>query len=134
MYMYSKRNHCQRNFAFSWKFCQCEFSPWRNFASANFRYGEISRMRIFTPTKFSQDMTEKFRLTQQKFASALTKLFGEISSNFWDNKEQKYRILFAYLLHSTVSQRNLGKIGAIAATYAKPTSSLSSRRLVRKLR
>ena len=123
--MYSKRNHCQRNFA-SWKFRQCEFSTWQNFASANFRYGEISRMRIFTPTKFRQDMTAKSRLTQQKFASALTKFFGEILSNFWENKERKTPCTS----FAQYCKRNLGKIGAIAATYAKPTLSLSSCRFV----
>ena len=34
-------------------------------------------------------MTEKFRLTWRKFASALTKFRGEISSNFREIKEQK---------------------------------------------
>ena len=108
------------------KFRFVEISPMRIFASANFRYGEISWMRIFTPTKFRQDITAKFRLTQQKFASALTKFFGEISSNFWENKERKTPcISFAQYC-----KRNLGKTGAIAATYAKPTLSLSSCRFV----
>ena len=90
MYMYNKRNdpiittrfHWKRNFAL-WKFRQSEFLPWGSFASANFRYGEDSEneislqwMRNFAKT------TAKFRLTQRKYASALTKFRGEISSNF----------------------------------------------------
>ena len=71
------------------------------FAAANFRPGEISRVRIFAIAKFRQNeislqwirnfakMTTKFRLTPRKFASALTKFRGEISSNFRENKERK---------------------------------------------
>ena len=97
MYMYSKHNdpiittrfHCKRNFAL-WKFRQGEFSPWRSFASANFRYGEISENEISLQwmRNFAK-MTAKFRLTQRKYASALTKFRGEISSNFRENKERK---------------------------------------------
>ena len=73
----------------------------RIFAGANFRYGEILRVRIFVMAKFRQKeislqwmrnfakITAKFCLTQQKFASALTKIRGEISSNFRENKERK---------------------------------------------
>ena len=73
----------------------------RIFAGANFRSGEILRVRIFVMAKFRQKeislqwmrnfakITAKFCLTQQKFASALTKIRGEISSNFRENKERK---------------------------------------------
>ena len=62
-----------------------EISQLRIFASADFRYCEISLqwMRNFAK------MTEKFRLTWRKFASALTKFRGEISSNFCEIKERK---------------------------------------------
>ena len=72
-----------------------------NFAAANFGPGEILRVRIFAIAKFRQneislqwmrnfaEMTAKFRLTRKKFASALTKFRGEISSNFRENKERK---------------------------------------------
>ena len=99
--MYSKHNdpiitnrfHCKRNFAL-WKFRQCKFSPWRNFASANFRSDEISLqwMRNFAK------MTGKFLLAQREFASALTKF----RRTFARTKNEKHRILFAFLLHSTV--------------------------------
>ena len=74
------------------KFCGCEFSLWRS---------KISRVRIFSPTKIRRNeislqwmrnfakIRAKFRLTQWKFASALTKFRGEISSNFRENKERK---------------------------------------------
>ena len=67
------------------KFRWCEFSLWRNFAGANFRYPEISLqfMRNFVK------ITAKFRLTQRKFASTLTKIRSEISPNFRENKERK---------------------------------------------
>ena len=83
------------------KFRGCEFSLWPNFAGANFRYGEISLERIFAIPKFRQNeislqlmrnfakITAKFRLTQRKFASALTKIRSEISPNFRENKERK---------------------------------------------
>ena len=83
------------------KFRGCEFSLWPNFAGANFRYGEISLERIFAIPKFWQNeislqlmrnfakITAKFRLTQRKFASALTKIRSEISPNFRENKERK---------------------------------------------
>ena len=62
-----------------------EISQQRIFASADFRYCEISLrwMRNFAK------MTEKFRLTWRKFASALTQFSGEISSNFCEIKERK---------------------------------------------
>ena len=90
----------QRNFAL-WKYRQCEFSPSQNFAGANFRYGQILPERIFANPKFRQNeislqlmwnfakKTAKFRLTQRKFASALTKIRSEISPNFRENKERK---------------------------------------------
>ena len=63
---------------------------------AKFRFVEISPMQvqIFALTKFQWmrnfgRMTAKFRLTQRKFASALTKFRSEISSNFCENKERK---------------------------------------------
>ena len=67
------------------KFRGCEFLLWRNFAGENFRHGEISLqwMRNFAK------ITAKFCLTQRKFASALAKIRGEISSNFRENKERK---------------------------------------------
>ena len=83
------------------KFRGCEFSLWPNFAGANFRYGEISLEQIFAIPKFRQNeislqlmrnfakITAKFRLTQRKFASALTKIRSEISPNFRKKKERK---------------------------------------------
>ena len=65
------------------EFRKCEFSLWRNFAGANFRSDEISAKRNFA------SVDAKFRLTRRKFASALTKFRGEISSNFRENKERK---------------------------------------------
>ena len=96
MYMYKKHNdpiittrfHCKRNFAL-WKFRQSEFSPWGGFASANFRYGEISENEISLQWMRNFAKTTAPRLTQRKYASALTKFRGEISSNFRDSKERK---------------------------------------------
>ena len=76
------RFHCNRNFAL-WTFCQYEFSPRRNFAGANFFSDENSAKWNFA------SVDAKFRLTQRKFASALTKFRGEISSNFRESKERK---------------------------------------------
>ena len=111
MYKYSKRNNPNEGFHYNplpfpakfrfveilpmrifalAKFRGCEFSLWRNFAGANFRHGEISAKRNFASVdaKFRQDNSE-ILLTQRKFASALTKIRGEISSNFRENKERK---------------------------------------------
>ena len=100
MYKYSKRNN-QQEFSSQPASISSEFSPSRNFAGANFRYGQILPVRIFAMAKFRQNeislqlmrnfakITAKFRLTQRKFASALTKIRSEISPNFRENKERK---------------------------------------------
>ena len=75
---------------------QCEFLPWRNFARANFLSDKNSAKRNLAK------ITAKFRLTPRKFASALTK-FRRI---FGRTKNEKYRISFAFLLHSTVKYEN----------------------------
>ena len=97
--------HCQQNFAL-WKFRSFEFLPWRNFVSrifaiAKFRSCEFSLRRNLAKRNFAS-VDAKFRLTQRKFASALTKFRGKISSNFRENKGRKTRISFAFLLHCTV--------------------------------
>ena len=101
MYMYSKRNDPNKGFSLQPASTATEISLCGHFANTNFRPGEISRVRIFSPTKIRQNeislqwmrnfakMTAKFRLTQRKFASALTKFRGEISSNFRESKERK---------------------------------------------
>ena len=90
------------------KFRWCEFSLWRNFAGANFRYPEISLqfMRNFVK------ITAKFRLTQRKFVAKFRRIFAR-------TKNEKRRISFAFLLHSTVfcyrriHERNSFAVGAI---------------------
>ena len=72
MYKYRKRNNPNKGF---------HYNPLP--FPAKFRIVEISPLRIFAK------ITAKFRLTQRKFASALTKFRGEISSNFRENKERK---------------------------------------------
>ena len=101
MYMYSKRNDPNKGFSLQPASTATEISLCGHFANTNFRPGEISRVRIFSPTKIRQNeislqwmrnfakMTAKFRLTQRKFTSALTKFRGEISSNFRESKERK---------------------------------------------
>ena len=92
MYMYSKHNdpiittrfHCKRNFGL-WKFLQSEFSPCRSFAIANFRYGEISENEI------SLQWMRNFA----KMAAKFRRIFAR-------TKNQKHRISFPFLLHSTV--------------------------------
>ena len=98
--IFTNRFHCKRNFAL-WKFRECELSLWRNFAVANFRSDEISAKRKLRSLQWMRNfnkMTAKFRLTQRKFASALTK-FRRI---FARTKNAKHRTSFAFLLHSTV--------------------------------
>ena len=78
---------------------------------AKFRFVEILPMRILTLAKFRRHefslqwmwnfakITAKFRLTQRKFVSTLTKFRAEV---FARTKNEKHRISFAFLLHSTV--------------------------------
>ena len=100
MHMYSKRNDPNKGFSLQPASTATEISLCGHFANTNFRPGEISRVRIFSPTKIRQNeipfqwmrnfakMTTKFRLTQRKFASALTK-FRRI---FARAKNEKHRI------------------------------------------
>ena len=79
------RFHCNRNFAL-WTFRQYEFSPWRNFAGANFFSDENSAKGNSFPVdaKFRQDDSEiSFDSTK------IRERFDEISSNFRENKERK---------------------------------------------
>ena len=79
------RFHCNRNFAL-WTFRQYEFSPWRNFAGANFFSDENSAKW----NSFSVDA--KFRQDDSEISFDSTKIrerFDEISSNFRESKERK---------------------------------------------
>ena len=98
--------HCQQNFAL-WKFRQCEFSPWRNFASANFCYCEISQLRIFAPTKFGQNeisprWQRKFVWLDENSQALCRNFVAKFRRIFARTKNEKHRISFASLLHSTV--------------------------------
>ena len=59
-----------------------------NIANANFRGANFLSHKNSAKQNFAK-ITAKFRLTQRKFARALTKFRGEISSNFRENKERK---------------------------------------------
>ena len=81
--------------------CWCELSLWRNFAIPKFRQNEISLqwMRNFAK------ITVKFRLTQRKFASALTKIRSEISPNFREQRTKNTKFLvhfFCTVLYGAV--------------------------------
>ena len=103
MYMYSKHNdpiittrfHCKQNFAL-WKFRQSEFLPWRSFARANFRYGEISENEISLQWKWNLVwLNENTPALWRNFVAKFRRIFVR-------TKNEKYRISFAFLLHSTV--------------------------------
>ena len=97
----TQRSDLYKPFPLQAKFRECEFSLWRNFAGANFRSDEISAKRKLRSLQWKRNfkkMTAKFRLTQRKFASSLTK-FCRI---FARTKNAKHRASFAFLLHSTV--------------------------------
>ena len=78
-----------------------------NFVKANFRPGEISRVRIFAPTKFRQNeisprwqrnfvwLKESSRALGRNYVAKFRRVFAR-------TKNEKHRISFAFLLHSTV--------------------------------
>ena len=98
-YKYSKRNNLNKGFhynplSFPSKFRFVEISPMRILALAKFRQNKISLqwMRNFT------EIRAKFRLTQRKFASALTKL----CRIFARTKNEKHRISTVCISFSTI--------------------------------
>ena len=108
MYQYSKRNDLNKRFSLQPASISSEISLCGNIVNANFRPGEIGE--ISSKRNFAS-VDAKFRLTQWKLASALTKFRGEISSNFRENKERKttnfVRICFAQYCISMIEWRRL---------------------------
>lgn len=95
---------CCRNFA------NANLLPWQNFAGAHFRWGEISAKRTLLWMCNFAEMAAKFRLVQRKFAGALTKLRGELSSSTtWRTKFGEFlldffrAVLYALYLDTSTS-------------------------------
>ena len=84
----TQRSNHHNPFPLQAKFRFVEISPRRIFALAKFRECEFSLWRNFRKRNFAS-VDAKFRLTQRKYVSALTKFCGEIASDFRENKERK---------------------------------------------
>ena len=72
------RFHCNRNFAL-WTFCQYEFSPWRNFAGANFFSDENSAKWNFA------SVDAKFRHDDSEISFDSTKIRELFDEILWRN-------------------------------------------------
>ena len=103
MYKYSKRSNPNKGFhynprPFPAKFGFVEISPMRIFVMAKFQLNEISLqwMRNFAK------ITAKFRLTQRNSRVLRRKFVAKFRRIFARTKNEKHRISFAFLLHSTV--------------------------------
>ena len=82
MYKYSRRNSPNKGFHYN-------PLPFR----AKFRQGEISRVQIFA------SVDAKFRQDNCEISFNSTKIRGEISSNFRENRERKTTHFFCTVLY-----------------------------------